>query len=543
MKRIAILSILFLSLIGCGEEFLDKTPTTSSVVENFYKTPNDATQALTSVYNMITRDDWWCKFIMSEQASDNCTGGGGSGDGGGYQRWDRGLQQPEATANQDLWRFYYGGLKRANTYIENESLIDWAGKENLQQQYLSEAKFLRAYFHFYLAQVFGEVPAVTKSMSPDIIPARTPAEELYTIILDDLKFCAENGLSSPYTSMDFGNWGRATKWAAEAMIGRVFLYYTGYYNKESIGEYTREEVLGYVEDVINNSGHDLVPQFASLWRVSSMSELGGIQNYAGEMNREAVWSITYNIETPTNWSTFHRMIGPRNYNQEPYGQGWGAIPVLPTLWNQFENGDTRKKSTILSWDDEGIVYDYTTQQQAQYTGYNSKKYMLAAVESANEIIALGGTDWQTKGFEDYMVIRFADVLLLGAELRSSIYGAGDGNALAYLNIVRQRAFGDGSHNYTSASIENIMLERKLELACEGHRYWDILRSCKGDFSKLVGILTYVDENDGGDFSNSSDAMSLDVDGNNFANTKGLFQVPQNELDLMKGIIEQNPGFN
>ncbi len=530
-------------MIGCGEDFLDKTPTTSSVVENFYKTPNDATQALTSVYNMTTRDDWWCRLIMSEQASDNCAGGGGSGDGGGYQRWDRGLQQPEASANGDIWRYYYGCIYRANTYIQNEAIIDWTGKENLRNQYIAEARFLRAYSHFYLAQIFGEVPVLTATAAPDIIPPRTSAEELYKIILDDLKFCAENGLSAPYSSMNYSNWGRATKWAAEAMIGRVFLYYTGYYNKESVGEFTLDKVLGYVEDAIKNSGHDLVAQYASLWRVSSMSELGGIQSYAGEINPECVWSITYNIETPTNWSTIHRMIGPRNFNQEPYGQGWGAIPVLPTLWQLFENADTRKKATILSWDDEGYVYDYTTQQQAQYTGYNTKKYMIAAIGETNEITALGGTDWQTKGFEDFMVIRFSDVLLMGAELRSMAYGAGDGNALTYLNRVRQRAFGDGSHNYTSASIDNIMLERRLELACEGSRYWDILRSCKGDFSKLVNILTYVDENDGGDYSNSSDAMSLDVDGSNFADKKGLFQIPQTEIELMKGIILQNPGFN
>jgi len=530
-------------MIGCGEDFLDKTPTTSSVVENFYKTPSDATQALTSVYNMTTRDDWWCRLIISEQASDNCAGGGGSGDGGGYQRWDRGLQQPESSANGDLWRYYYGGIYRANTYIQNEALIDWSGKENLRNQYLAEAHFLRAYFHFYLAQVFGEVPALTATASPDIIPPRTPAEELYKIILEDLKFCAENGLSAPYSSMNYCDWGRATKWAAEAMIGRVFLYYTGYYNKESIGDFTLDKVLGYVEDVIKNSGHDLVSQYASLWRVSSMSELGGIQNYAGEINPECVWSITYNIQTPTTWSSFQRMIGPRNFNQEPYGQGWGAIPVLPSLWQLFDNADSRKKATILSWDDEGYVYDYTTQQQAQYTGYNTKKYMIAAVGETNEITALGGTDWQTKGFEDYMAIRFSDVLLMGAELRSLAYGAGDGIALTYLNKVRQRAFGDGSHNYSSASIDNIMLERRLELACEGSRYWDILRSCKGDFSKLVSILTYVDDKDGGDSANTSDAMSLDVDGNNFAEKKGLFQIPQNEIELMEGIIQQNPGFN
>jgi len=529
-------------MTGCGNDFLDKQPTTSSVIENYYSTPEDGEQALTAVYNMLLYEDWWSKFILSEQASDDCAGGGGSGDGGGYQVFDRGITHSSITANEEPWEYCYGAIYRANTFIAHESQIDWTGKEKLEKQYLAEARFLRAYNHFYLAQMFGEVPAITTINSPDYIPPRTPAAELYTIILDDLKYCIENGLSDTYPSMQTSNWGRATKWAAEALLARVYLYYTGYYNQESLGEYTNSSVLAYIEDCINNSGHALVPKYASLWRVSSKSELGGISQYAGEMNSECVWSVTYDIQSSISLNKLQRMIGPRNTNKEPYGQGWGAIPVLPTLWKLFDNADTRKKATILSWDDEGYTYDYITQQQAQYTGYNTKKYMISAIGTANEVEASGGTSWQTKAFEDVMMIRFADVLLMGAELRSLVNGAGDATALTYLNKVRERAFGDNAHNYSSASIDNIMAERRLELACEGLRYYDILRSCKGDFSKLVNILTYVDDTDGGDYSNSLETSSLDVDGNNFAARKGLFQIPIKELNLMGGIIEQNPGF-
>jgi hypothetical protein len=151
------------------------------------------------------------------------------------------------------------------------------------------------------------------------------------------------------------------------------------------------------------------------------------------------------------------------------------------------------------------------------------------------------SNFQLDAFEDYMVIRFSDVLLMGAELH---HITGDnGTALNMLNRVRQRAFGDDTHNYSSVSLDNIFAERQLELACEGLRYWDILRSCKGDFSKLVPILTYVDDTDGGDYSQSIDVNSLDVDGNNFVTIKGLFQIPPNEIELMLGSIEQNPGFS
>jgi hypothetical protein len=539
MKKILLIIIIGLSVLSCSEDMLNRYPTTSLVIENFYKTPADATQALVAVYNMNLRDDYWCSLFMSEAASDNCAGGAGAGDAGEYQRWDRGLEFPDSDANSYPWKVYYGAIFRANVYLENEGLINWKGKEAMQKQYQAEARFLRAYFHFYLTRLFGEIPALNKTLAPDETPGRTPAEELFAFIIDDLKFCAENGLSKKYGEMDPSNWGHATKWAAEAMIVRVYLFYSGYYNDPTIGDFSAEDARGYIDDVINNSGHNLVPEFSSLWLVPTISELGGDTSsarYAGEVNPEVVWSIRYE-RTGNPYIHWHRMIGPRyTVCIDPYGNGWGAIPVLPALWNAYDNADKRKTATILSWDDEGLVYDYVATTQAQYTGYNNKKY---------DLVSMGGrvdlTDFQMDGYEDYMVIRYADVLLMGAELHL-ITGDNSAQALDMLNKVRERAFGDATHNYTSLTLDNIILERRLELACEGLRYWDILRSCKGDFSKLVPILTYIDNNDGDDYSQTGDYYSLDVDGNNFVLTKGLFQIPRNEIDLMRGSIEQNPGF-
>jgi len=545
MKRISILSVLILLMLGCSDQFLEKQPNTSMVVETFYKTQTDAQEALTSVYNMLMRDDYWSGLFMSETASDDCAGGTGSADGTGAERKDRGLPNPDATDNLTCWNTYWGAVYRANLYLQIEKTIDWTGNERLEKQYIAEARFLRAYFHFYLTRLFGEIPALSTAIAPTDIPARTSADQLYTFILDDLKYCAENGLQETYPNMNKNeNWGRATKWAAEALMGRVYLFYTGYYNKTSLGEYTNASILNNVEDVIKNSGHDLVPQFASLWRVPCISELGSIDKYAGEINPEVIWSVVYSpTRTLTGYSTFHRMIGPRGTNITPYGQGWGSCPVVPSLWKAFDNADTRKKASILSWDDEGLTYNWLSNTQAQYSGYNNKKYEEVAVNNLNQISA-SGRDWQNFGDEDYMVLRFADVLLMGAELRSLTNGEGDGTALGYLNRVRERAFGDQTHNYTSASIDNIMKERRLELTCEDIRYWDILRSCKGDFTKLVPILTYHDDNDGGvDNSGTvADLQSLDVDGNNFVDKKGLFQIPPQEINMMNGIITQNPGY-
>lgn len=539
MKKYIFLLIITLFATSCNDDFLERYPNTKLVIEEYYATPEDATQAVTAIYNMLLRDDWWCPIIFSELASDECAGGGGSGDGGGFPRTDRFIQQPEANANQDAWRIYFGGIYRANIYLDSEGQIDWTGNEVLRAQYQAEARFLRAYFNFLLTRMFGEIPLLDKVIAPNAIPGRATAEELFTYIMSDLEFAAENAISSTYPELaaDVPNWGRVTKWAADAMIARVYLFYSGYYNDETIGDFSATDARDYIDDVILHSQHSLVSQFASLWRVPSISELGNISNYAGEINSEAVWSIRYTPGTGYGSSRWQRMIGPRNTNIDPYGQGWGGMPVLPSLWNLYDPTDIRRTATILSWDDEGLVYDYSTSQQAQYTGYNPKKY---------EIVSIGGVpearpDWQFDAFEDYMVVRYSDVLLMGAELHL-ISGDVGSTPLGWLNSVRERAFGNADQNYTSLTLENIYAERKLELACEGIRYWDILRYCKGDFSKLIPILTYIDESDGGDFSQTSDAESLDVDGNNFVEKKGLFQIPQNELELLEGIIEQNPGY-
>lgn len=537
MKKIIVLFILLLSVMSCSKSFLDRYPTTSLVTQKFYKTPQDATQALTAVYNILKYDDYWSSDILSEIASDECAGGGGTSDGGGYQRFDRGLPHVSFTGITALWGYYYGGIFRANTYLENEGLIDWTGKEKMRTQYLAEAHFLRGYMHFYLARMFGTVPYLDHTISPGDNPPRTPAKELYSDIMKDLKFCAENGLSAPYPGNN-ANWGRATKWAAEAMMVRVYLFYSGYYNDPNLNGFTAQDAQDYCDDVIKNSGHSLVPKFASLWLVPSMSELGGdtsLVGYAGEINPEVIWSVRLDASGNPG-QNFLRMIGPRSTNIDPYGQGWGAIPVLPTLWNEYDSTDTRRTATILDWKREGLKYDYVTNTQAQYTGYNCKKYDIPSQGDS----PLAQPDWQLDGYEDHMIIRYADVLLMGAELH--LMNGDNATALKYVNMVRERAFGNSSHDYSSITMDEIYKERKLELACEGIRYWDILRECKGDFTKLAPILTYVDTTDGGDYSQSADVTSLDVDGNNFVATKGLFELPTPELDLMNNVIKQNPGY-
>jgi hypothetical protein len=118
MKKIATNLFLVFLLVGCSEDFLNRYPTQYQVIESFYKTPSDGKQALTAVYNMLLYDDYWSNYIMSEIMSDNCAGGAGSADAGNhFQLWDRAIKCPDATANQEIWQYYFGGIYRANTTL------------------------------------------------------------------------------------------------------------------------------------------------------------------------------------------------------------------------------------------------------------------------------------------------------------------------------------------------------------------------------------------------------------------------------------------
>ncbi len=546
MNKVLVISIFTLFIAGCGKNFLDRLPVTKNVVQDFYKTPSDAADALTAVYNVLTYEDTDPINLLSEIASDDCFGGGGASDGDGLARYDRFIPQIGDNVNQNLWQEYYTAIYRANVLLENIGSVNWGSDTTLKTQYTAEDRFLRAYFYFNLTRLFGQVPLILHTITPgENTPAAT-AEDIFKAIAQDLMFAANSLPAIKYQNMDPTQYGHATKWAAEAMLGRVFLYYTGYWSQPDIGGIvTRQQVATYIDDVINSSGHSLVTNFASLWLVPAAST--GV-TYAGEGNSESVFAIKYDIVNKSNqqhganwWS---RMIGPRSYNVPPYGQGWGAATVNPHLWNDFDAADTiRRNASILSWAREKLTYTNVGDQR-QYTGFNAKKYEnLSTVAGQPEDVTLGSTNWQYDGYEDFMDMRLADVLLMGAELHLS-----DNVVLAntYINLVRTRGFGNSNHAVTltgndATSQQLIFQERRFELAFEGQRYWDLMRQCSNpnnNFAPLVQALTTTDPNG----LSPQDLNSQTVDGNNAAAVKGLFQIPPVEIRLMNNVIHQNTGY-
>src|SRR5690606_34632017 len=135
-----------------------------------------------------------------------------------------------------------------------ENVTGWTN-EAQKQQLMGEVYFLRALYYFELSQLFGEVPLLTTSLVTNV--PKASAEETYGVITEDLKTAIEIMPSSPYSSIASGH---ATKWAAQALLARVFLFYTGYYNQTELplasgGAVTKTEVVRWLEECISDSGH------------------------------------------------------------------------------------------------------------------------------------------------------------------------------------------------------------------------------------------------------------------------------------------------
>ena len=279
-------------------------------------------------------------------------------------------------------------------------------------------------------------------------------------IMSDLRYACDSLPSDTYTSVPSG---RVTKWAAESLLARAYLFYSGYYGTTTIGTETAATALAAVEDVIAHSGHALVSDFNTLWPAAST---GKNVTYAGEENPEVVFAIKYS--STDNWSgdaTGNRwmvMEGIRSQSIYPYQAGWGGCTVDPKLWNAFAATDTRRFATILSVNDENLAYNKSSDCR-EYTGYFLKKYAMLCDQNGTSIVS----NFQTGQYQDYFAIRYSDVLLMAAEL-------GSPNAVSYFNQVHQRADPTATPA-TSVSKADILAERRLEFAGEGIRYWDLLR--------------------------------------------------------------------
>ena len=458
MKKINIKILLVFILLltinyACSDNFVDVKPTSENS-EDFFNTQEDYENALIGAYDLL--QSTYLNVLLGEIASDNTLAGGESAtDVPGIQQVDDMIHTPLNAQLRDIWNWMYAGVNRANYILEFKDKTDFEGKD----QIIAEATFLRAYYYFELVKWFGDVPlSVDKRIQfgEQFTIDRTPAANVYAQIELDLIFAADNLPLVQNTP------GRVTKGAAQALLGKAYLYQQKY-----------DEASGVLESVITSNTYDLVSDYNTIFEE------------VGENNEESVFEVQYFEGQGAGFGCLQcsegnvavGFSGVRNYTGPDYSSGFSFNVPVQEVVDAFEAGDLRKEVAILDIEAWATATGATFGTGYEHTGYFNRKY----IPRTRSTGAQG--DRNLTNPNNYRAIRFADVLLMAAEAFNRSTTPDDAKAQTYLNRVRERAFGTTANNITATGdvlYENILQERRVELVGEGHRFFDLVRTGKAE---------------------------------------------------------------
>lgn len=480
-----IISTALLVVVSC-DDFVDADPPYKQDADNFFRSPEDYDKALTAAYDLLqtTFNNLW----IGEIASDNSIAGGESvTDSEGLHQIDAMTHGGVNTELRRLWRWMYAGIARANYLFEFRDNIDFPEKERI----LAEAAFLRAFYYFELVKFFGDVPLIIDrrlSQSQVSSQPRTPKDEVYAQIERDLKFAADVlEWTSPVK-------GRVTRGAALALLGKAYLYQDRF-----------DEAATVLDRVIQEGPYDLFPDVATMFRVIN------------EGNSEVVFDVQYVALEGGGYGCLECLEGNaavgfhgiRGYQGPVYADGNSYNLPTQNLVDAFEPGDPRLEASVLdieAWKTAHPEVEYV-EGAGGHTGYYNNKYLKRADE-------LGPPDNDLTSPVNYVAIRYADVLLMAAEAHNRKTAPDDGRARQYLNEVRDRVDMPTVNLSGSALTDAIYHERRVELAGEGHRFFDLVRTGK-----------------------AAQAIEGFVEGKH-----ELFPIPQVEIDLAGAGWIQNPQY-
>lgn len=548
MKKIyiikGILALLFvnLTLVGCNDDFLNRYPESSLNEKTFWKTEDDAKMGLVGCYR------WWEDYsytIWFDALTDNAKNPFDAripfmalGEQSAYTTWDF---------------FQYGGgdrqspIRRCNDFLNNIDNVKVIS-DSLKQQYIAEVKFIRAYDYWRKTSLYGDVPLVTKPLSPDEAEGykKSPKSEVVNFILKDL----EDAI--PHLPVNAPETGRFTKGAALAFKARIELYNEKW-----------EQAAASAKAVMDLGKYSLMPKYEEIfWE-------------ANENNSEVIFDIQY--QSGTYWNQVWQNI-------MPHGEGgWSAVVPIQKLVDSyicldgktidqssiynpdkpFEKRDPRLHYTIIcpgdKWNKRFMDPFSATDQ---YVGGNNLDYYSKWAQYGSSISGYHLRKWcnpnvttaeLNDGGLNIILYRYAEVLLTYAE---AMYESGKITQDILdqtVNKLRDRAFVRSAGYVTYPKIlitdknlrDEIRNERRVELAMEGLRWYDITRwhiaedvmpgdiygARIGKVNPLTGVVTYEGNN------------SIFIENRKFDPTKNyLFAIPQYVIDNSKGSITQNAGY-
>lgn len=565
----SIYIFIALLLFGC-EDFLSFDPITDKTSASFPQTVEEAKQMMAGIYTTMNNEHQMTDMsylFVCEVASDDKLGGGGVNDVKA-QAYEAFMYSSTDMLSHN-WETTYEGIHRANFAIEKlnemgESILS----EEVRNQYKGEALFLRAFFYHRLVTLYGEVPLKITSELTELGGA--PAEEIYAQIASDLKEAIEILPNTAYANTEEG---RVTRWAAQAMMARVWLFFTGFYQKADLplvggGSVSKQQVTDWLRECISSSGHSLVGDFHELWPYTNSLTIGDyayIQDYMTETGKQLKYASDAGARNPetlfalkfSNFADWDIRRGYANQyqlyfalrglqplaNTYPFAGGWGQGNSIPKgmvdQWLTDEPNDPRIWASVLDIAAELPNYSKGQWDFVMESNYWGKKYngISARTEQGSgykyyndySVIMYGNKDNQQLSHGDDLVfIRFADVLLMMSEL------TGDAQ---YMNRVRARA-GLPPVAYT---LENLQKERRHELAFEGIRWNDMRRwgaaYVKAALESQVGTPVY-------NFGKPEVFNGLNPKGYSarYDETKGFFPIPQSQINLSNGLLEQVEGY-
>lgn len=487
MKRLNITALIALLLLSFScNEVLERTPQGVYTLDNFFQTEEQAVQSVNAIYNQLrTWQVHVFSFIgMTDIVSDDSEKGSFPSDGFFLQEVEDFEHTPANVAPASVWEGYYVGVFRANLAITRIPEVPEMN-EALRARLIGEAQMLRAYFYFNLVRWFGDVPLILEPFPADFAIPRASADEVYTQIIADLEAAAAVlPLKSGYPAADLG---RVTKGAAESLLAKVYL---------TRGDY--QQAADYALGVINSGQYSLAPSYSSIFTRAGENGPGSIL----EVQAAA-------LETGGGGSQYNEVQGVRGTPN----LGWGFNRPSDDLIAAFEPGDPRREATILYVGEVLPDGSAIVQDNPNIVGerYNQKAFV---VEHP------GGNG---NGPGNIRIFRYADLLLIAAEALNELGRAGE--ALPYLELVRARARGGSTRVLPMVTTTNqgelraaILRERRVELALEQHRWFDLVRTGRA-------------------------ATVMQALGKNFvAGKHELFPIPQGEIDLSEGALTQNAGY-
>lgn len=468
MKKTVIILIFAACAVACNG-FIDLNPISQQGANGFYKGEYEMNQALAAVYSTLQSTDQYGSqngyACFMELPSDNTYNLNTTQNGGRYAAFDNFTVDATNVQVEGTWVSCYNTIQKANIVIDRANSSEVTLSETAKAQITGQAYFLRALTYFNMVRIWGNVPLITSevlNVNEAFEHTQSAPAAIYPVIIEDL----EKAIDSLPESWPATDAGRATQGAARTLLAKVYL---------TLGDYG--SAMTQLNSVIGK--YELLPNFADVFSVTNKN------------NAEIIFAVKFD-------KTAQGEGYPSSSNPMQNGSDVNNLPSknLIALFNA--NPDDRKDATII---DAGAM------------GIRNYKYHDTVGSNSG------------LGF-DIVVLRYADVLLMAAEiLNEQKYG--DTKALEYLNSVRKRAHAT---EYTYADLPNqtafrdaVAKERRLELAFENHRWFDLVRTGKA--------LATVNANDGGSV--------LQVNAKEY---QLLFPIPQAEIDASGNKLVPNNGY-